>query len=72
MLYVNQTKAQANQLRNEIEKIIRFDTEIDFNKTPGFIISVIDNDSVFHFSFGTKVRKTKQAISKDDIFEIEA
>ncbi len=70
MLYVNQTKAQANQLRNEIEKIIRFDTEIDFNKTPGFIISVIDNDSVFHFSFGTKVRKTKQAISKDDIFEI--
>ncbi len=61
---------QAIDLKTEIEKLIRFDTEIDFRKVPGFIVTVIDNDSIYFFSFGTKVKKEKIDFKKNDIFEI--
>jgi CubicO group peptidase (beta-lactamase class C family) len=62
--------SQESDLRNEIEKIIRYDTEIDYKKTPGFIVTVIDNDNTFHFSFGSKTKQNKEEISAYDIFEI--
>ncbi len=59
------------QLKVEIEKLIRFDTEIDFEKTPGFIIGVLDGDSTFIFDFGTKDKTSPQVkLSSKDIFEI--
>lgn len=62
--------AQEDDLRIEIDKIIRYDTEIDFKKTPGFIVSIIDNDDTYFFPFGRKNINEKNEISKDDIFEI--
>ncbi len=60
---------QSSVLYSEIDKIIRYDTDIDMKKTPGYIIGVFDNDSTYFFSFGTKILKDKVDISKDDIFE---
>jgi CubicO group peptidase (beta-lactamase class C family) len=64
------TFSQADNLRHEIDKIIRFDTDIDIKNKPGFIIAVIDNDSTYFLSFGSKVINKKVEFSKDDIFEI--
>lgn len=63
------TFSQSVELKTEIEKLIRFDTEIDFKKTPGFLVSIIDNDSTYYFSFGSKIRNEQVEISKSDIFE---
>ncbi len=62
--------AQDNDLKTEIEKIIRFDTDIDFKKNPGFIVGIIDNDSTYFFSFGSKNLKSHESLVKDDIFEV--
>ena len=62
--------SQSGDLKVEIDKLIRFDTEIDFKKTPGFIVAVVDNDSTYYFSFGTTSKGEKKDFSKDDIFEI--
>ena len=60
---------QASVLYGEIDKIIRYDTDIDMKKTPGYIIGVFDNDSTYFFSYGTKSLNEKIEISRDDIFE---
>lgn len=65
--YISQ--GQATLFYSEIDKIIRYDTDIDMKKTPGYIIGVFDNDSTYFFSYGTKILKDKVAITKDDIFE---
>jgi CubicO group peptidase (beta-lactamase class C family) len=62
--------AQNSNLHNEIEKIIAFDSEISFDLTPGFIVGVIDNDSVYYESFGRKVHTHKQELHKSDVFEL--
>lgn len=69
-LNVTCLSGQSFHLRAEIDKIIRFDTDIDFKKTPGFIVAVIDNDSTYYMSFGSKDKKEKVEFTKDDIFEI--
>jgi len=62
--------SQPGALKTEIDKIIAFDTEIDFKKTPGFIISVIDGDSVSFFSYGTREKKKNTLPENTDVFEI--
>lgn len=62
---------QDNWLNTEIDKIIRFDTEINHKDVPGFIIGIIDGDSTYFYSFGTREpRKNSGNINKYDIFEI--
>lgn len=61
---------QSEDLRIEIDKIIRFDTEISFKKTPGFIIGIIDNDSTYYFPFGHKTKNKNDKHGKNDIFEV--
>ncbi|MBK8627155.1 MAG: beta-lactamase family protein [Saprospiraceae bacterium] len=67
---ISSLSAQTEDLHTEIDKIIRFDTEIDYKKTPGFIISVIDNDKSYCYSFGSKIRSEKENILADDIYEL--
>lgn len=62
--------AQSDNLKNEINKIIEYDTDINFEKTPGFIVAVIDGDSTFYASFGHSSRSMLKSIEPDDIFEI--
>jgi CubicO group peptidase (beta-lactamase class C family) len=61
---------QSEDLRIEIDKIIRYDTEISFKKTPGFVIGIIDNDSTYYFSFGQKSKNEDILLTKQDIFEV--
>jgi CubicO group peptidase (beta-lactamase class C family) len=65
-----QESATESEIRIEIEKLIRYDSEISFKKTLGFIVGILDNDETYFVSFGQKQKKTKEVISKDDIFEI--
>lgn len=61
---------QEEDIRIELDKLIRYDTEISFSKTPGFIIGILDNDKTMFFPFGQRKLKTDDFLSKDDIFEI--
>ena len=56
------------QLQNEIPKIIFHDTEITDEKTPGFIIGIIDGDSTYIIPFGTSEKEGNTDISVDDRF----
>lgn len=70
LICVTTMVGQPGALKTEIDKIIAFDTEIDFKKTPGFIISVIDGDSVSFFSYGTREKQKNFLPEKNDVFEI--
>ncbi|NNF34842.1 MAG: beta-lactamase family protein [Saprospiraceae bacterium] len=62
--------AQADNLKNEINKIIEYDTDINFEKTPGFIVAVVDGDSTFYTSFGHRSRDEPESIERNHLFEI--
>jgi len=61
---------QREELRMEIDKILRYDTEISLKNTPGFIVGIIDNDSTYYFSFGHKTKNENNTIDQNDIFEV--
>lgn len=63
------SQTQAN-LRSEIDKIVRFDTEISYELTPGFIIGIIDNDSTYILSFGKSLSSASKSLTSEDVFEI--
>ncbi len=69
--WVEMVNAQVKQqLRGEIEKIIRYDTEIDERKIPGLAIAVLDHDSIYYYGYGT-VDKSKDVLPDEHtIFEI--
>jgi CubicO group peptidase (beta-lactamase class C family) len=64
---IAQTK---EQLKEEIDKIIRWDTEIEFEKTPAFSIGIMDNDSTYFINYGNFSKEEKRSINEDAIFEI--
>ncbi len=57
-------------IRIEIEKLIRFDTDISFKKTPGFIVTIIDDSDTYFIPFGNKQKKVIEPITENDVFEI--
>ena len=57
-------------LRSEIDKIVRFDTEISYELTPGFIVGIIDNDSTYILSFGKSLSPSSKSLTSEDVFEI--
>lgn len=57
-------------MKAEIEKLITFETDIDYNLTPGFIVGLVDGPNVNVFSFGTRALDTDDTIRIDDVFEI--
>lgn len=60
--------AQLDNLKEEVGKIIRYDTEIDFERTPGSVIGVVDMDSTFIFPIGKE--EMVDQLSGESIFEI--
>lgn len=56
--------SQQEGLYKEIDKIIRFDTEIPYSDHDGYIIGIIDNDSTYILNFGIN------EIDTFDIFEL--
>jgi CubicO group peptidase (beta-lactamase class C family) len=59
---------QTKNLKSEINKILRYDTEITFDQTPISIIGIIDRDSTFYVSL--KDKKDNSIVDKSTIFEI--
>jgi len=63
-------KAQLSELRAEIDKIIKYDTDLEIDDNPGFIISVLDEDSLYHLPYGKIYSDHSDSPSADDIYEI--
>ena len=59
-----------DHIKNEITKIIDYDTEIDFKNTPGFAVAIIDGDSSFVFGFGSNHPQQNTELDQHTIFEI--
>ncbi|MCB0663050.1 MAG: beta-lactamase family protein [Saprospiraceae bacterium] len=57
-------------LRHEIETIIRYETNITDDKIPGFVIGVVIEDSSYFFNFGDQEFITSHHLSENSIFEI--
>ena len=57
-------------LKEQIDKIIYFDTEIKLSETPGFIIGVKYQDSLFYFGYGSISRNFNKVPDEKTIFEI--
>ncbi len=57
-------------LQKEIDKIIFHDTEITFEKTPGFIIGIIYKDSTFIYNYGSTSKDTLNPPHRGTIFEL--
>jgi CubicO group peptidase (beta-lactamase class C family) len=57
-------------LKKEIDKIIFHDTEITFDKIPGFVIGIIYRDSVFIYSYGSTTKDSLNPPNQETIFEI--
>ena len=62
--------SQQEQLKEEIEKIIFYDTKIADRDIPGFIIGIVDGDSTYHISFGTVKKGVDASPKENTIFEI--
>lgn len=57
-------------LQKQIDKIIHYDTEIKLSETPGFIIGVKYQDSIFYFGYGSISKDLEQVPDENTIFEI--
>lgn len=71
LLVTHPTMAQVSeQLHDEIEKIIRYETEISFDEVPGFCLGIVDGDSTYIYSFGSTGPGSNHSISDSAIFEL--
>ncbi len=60
---------QDSDLKIEIERIILHDTEINMDDVPGFIIGIVDHDTVYVIDFGTAEKGIKKGLTMNDVFE---
>ena len=59
-----------DKIRKQIDKQIWFETDIDGELTPGFIVAVIDGESEMALPFGRRSRDGNDSISVNDVFEL--
>jgi len=70
MLGATRNLASQSQLKKEIEKMIDYDSSIEFKKTPGFIVHIIDGENIYTEDFGTKTINSKDTLTAQDNFQI--
>ncbi len=58
------------ELKKAVDDVIRFDTEIQFDRTPGMLIALIDYDSNYCLSYGSSRIDTLLPLDRHHIFEI--
>lgn len=58
------------QLRAEVDKLLRYEAEIDFQKTPGLIIGILDGDSTFILPYGSLYQDTIVPPDEHSVFEL--
>lgn len=57
-------------LKKEIDKLVYLDAQIDFERSPAFIVGVIWGDSTFYFSYGSILADSVLLPEKHHQFEI--
>ena len=57
-------------LKKQIDKIIHYDTELELSETPGLVIGVKCQDSIFFFSYGHVAKNSDVVPDENTIFEI--
>lgn len=58
------------QLKEEIAKVIHFDTDINHDKIPGYVIGIIVGDSMYTYGYGQKSKELEEAPDENSLFEI--
>jgi len=58
------------QLKEEIAKVVHFDTEINHDKIPGYVIGIIVGDSVFTYGYGQTAKDLPESPNENSLFEI--
>lgn len=70
-LYTLSGQAQLGaKLEKEINKILRYDIHINYDKVPGFVVGVLIGDSTYIYGFGTVEKGLNQPPDGTTIFEI--
>jgi CubicO group peptidase (beta-lactamase class C family) len=57
-------------MRKQIDKTIAYETYIDYDLTPGFIVGIVDGENSMIFSFGRRDLVSEDTISIYDVFEL--
>ena len=69
-LVILSSSAQITELRSQIDKIIKYDTQLIVEDNPGFVISIIDQDSTYHLSYGNTFSDSSTPPDPSDIYEV--
>ncbi len=68
---LNVLSAQSNpKLYEVIEKLVRLELQINYKKTPGFLVGVVEGDSTYVYAFGTAEKEGNNTHENNHIFEI--
>ena len=60
----------GENLKEQIDKIILYDTEINLQHTPGIVIGVKFQDSLYYFGYGSTSKDSLQEPDENTLFEI--
>ena len=69
-IFSSSTLAQHANIKQEIDKIIRYDIEWNQEYTPGFLLAIVDGDSSWVFSYGENLDPNKDTLDSLDLFNI--
>ena len=70
LFFTNISAQDKAHLKKQIDKIIHYDTEIKWSETPGMVIGVKYQDSVFYYGYGTTSKEVDNVPNENTIFEI--
>jgi CubicO group peptidase (beta-lactamase class C family) len=61
---------KSDRIEKDLNNIIYYDANIDFQKVPGLVIGLIHGDSTYTYTFGSLSKSEKIVPSQNSIFEI--
>lgn len=67
---ITNLEAQRDKVKKQIDKILRFDLNIDYQTTPAFVIGLIDKDSIYTYTYGDSIFIEKYPQDQHSIYEI--
>jgi CubicO group peptidase (beta-lactamase class C family) len=65
-----QVLSNDHYLYDEIQKIVRYETGIQKDNTPGYIIGIVSGDSTYVLPFGNREPGSAERLSPTDVFEV--
>jgi CubicO group peptidase (beta-lactamase class C family) len=65
-----QVLPQDHYLYEEIQKIVRYETGIQKEKTPGYIVGIVSKDSTYILPFGYREPGSSERLTPSDVFEV--